>query len=41
MPPVCHLSLHCPDHNHELHEIWSVNSQEREKGREKGRGGKI
>ena len=28
MPPVRHLSPHCPDQNHEMHEIWSVDSQE-------------
>jgi len=28
MPPVCHLSPHCPDQNHEMHDIWSVDSQE-------------
>ena len=26
--PVRHLSTHCPDQNHEMHEIWSVDSQE-------------
>ena len=23
-PPVRHLSSHCPDQNHEMHEVWSV-----------------
>jgi len=26
--PVRHLSPHCPDQNHEMHKIWSVDSQE-------------
>ena len=26
--PVRHLSPHCPDQNHEMHELWSVDSQE-------------
>ena len=26
--PVRHLSIHSPNQNHEMHEIWSVDSQE-------------
>ena len=26
--PVRHLSPHCPDQNHEMHEIWPDDSQE-------------
>ena len=28
MPAVRHLSPQCPDQNHKMHEIWSVDSQE-------------